>query len=91
MRQNKVKVAFTIDPATYEHLRKAFDSRQRSAFVNQAIESELKKNALLNFQKMIDKIKPVKSDKTSVELIRELRDGRVKELLARSSPKKSKK
>jgi hypothetical protein len=83
MRQNKIKVAFTLDPQTYENLKSSFDERQRSAFVNQAINNELRKNSFTKFQKMIDEIKPVKCKKTSVEMIRELRQGREKYLLER--------
>ncbi|MDX2083176.1 MAG: hypothetical protein SFV53_04230 [Rickettsiales bacterium] len=94
MRQNKVKVAFTLDPQTYENLKSSFDERQRSAFVNQAISNELKKNSRIKLQKMIDEIKPIKCKKTSVEMIRELRHGREKYLFERhfksSSPKKKK-
>ena len=94
MRQNKIKVAFTLDPETYEQLKQAFDVRQRSAFVNQAIGSELKKNSILKLQKMIDEIKPVKCKKSSVEMVRELRRGREKYLLERhlqNSPQQKKK
>ncbi len=88
MRQNKVKVAFTIDPATYEQLKMAFDERHRSAFVNQEISSELKRNSILKMQKMIDEIKPVKSQKTAAEMVKDLRLGREDYLAQRHLTKK---
>ncbi len=91
MRQNKIKVAFTIDPATYEQLKLACDERNRSAFVNQAISSELKRNSVLKLQKMIDEIKPIKSKKTSSEMIKNLRMERQESLSKRHKTKAAKK
>jgi len=72
-----------IDELVKKHLIK-----NQTDFINRALEISIaeaeKEIAMKNFAKMVDEIKPLKRKKTSEEMVRELREGRIKELLKKT-------
>lgn len=74
------KKTFNIESNIVKRMEKLIPSRKQTEFVNKAIEELLKQkekeNARQKLFNMIDDIKAVKADKSSLDMIREIRDKR---------------
>jgi Arc/MetJ-type ribon-helix-helix transcriptional regulator len=91
IRKTPVRTTIYLDPtikAKIDEMVKRHLIKNQTDFINQSLEASIEEAgqelAMKNFAKMVDEIKPVKRKKTSEEMIRELREGRVQELIKKT-------
>jgi hypothetical protein len=86
---NKDRATFSIDPAVKQSLEERIPKSRRSAFVEEAIADALRKEAIEQLNRTLDRLAalPPARGEDSVELLRRLRRERAEHLLSRHSPK----
>ena len=85
IKDHATKTTFYIENGNKERMDKFVSSRKRTQFINKALDMELRRleeeKRKQNTIKAINNIIPIKSDKSAIETIREMRGERQNILL----------
>lgn len=89
IHDRKERATFSIDRAVKEELEARIPSSKRSGFVEQAIAQALRKDAVENLKRTLDKLAGYsRGGEDSVELLRRLRAEREEYLVRRHEPER---